>query len=79
MITYRKFIQSVLGKLSSDISSFCFEDPDDLETEVLQEPSSTNPDGSLSRVVNDVWISEKEAAKETEYVVLSFPFQSQGL
>ncbi|XP_076409408.1 serine/threonine-protein kinase Nek1 isoform X5 [Peromyscus maniculatus bairdii] len=42
------------------------EDPDDLETEVLQEPSSTNPDGSLSRVVNDVWISEKEAAKETE-------------
>lgn len=42
------------------------EDPDDLETEVLQEPSSTNPDGSLSRVVNDVWISEKEAVKETE-------------
>ncbi|XP_059100843.1 serine/threonine-protein kinase Nek1 isoform X2 [Peromyscus eremicus] len=42
------------------------EDPDDLETEVLQEPSSTTPDGSLSRVVNDVWISEKEAAKETE-------------
>ncbi|XP_028736880.1 serine/threonine-protein kinase Nek1 isoform X4 [Peromyscus leucopus] len=42
------------------------EDPEDLETEVLQEPSSTNPDGSLSRVVNDVWISEKEAAKETE-------------
>ncbi|XP_052608303.1 serine/threonine-protein kinase Nek1 isoform X4 [Peromyscus californicus insignis] len=42
------------------------EDPDDLETEVLQEPSSTDPDGSLSHVVNDVWISEKEAAKETE-------------
>lgn len=42
------------------------EEPDDLETEVLQEPSSTDTDGSLPRAVNDVWISEEEEAKETE-------------
>ncbi|XP_075842945.1 serine/threonine-protein kinase Nek1 isoform X13 [Microtus pennsylvanicus] len=42
------------------------EEPDDLETEVLQEPSSTDTDGSLPRAVNDVWISEEEAANETE-------------
>ncbi|CAO2612209.1 Serine/threonine-protein kinase Nek1 [Lemmus lemmus] len=42
------------------------EEPDDLETEVLQEPSSTDTDGSLPRVVNNVWISEEEEAKETE-------------
>ncbi|XP_041530508.1 serine/threonine-protein kinase Nek1-like isoform X1 [Microtus oregoni] len=41
-------------------------EPDDLETEVLQEPSSTDTDGSLPRAVNDVWISEEEEAKETE-------------
>ncbi|XP_055465107.1 serine/threonine-protein kinase Nek1-like, partial [Psammomys obesus] len=40
------------------------EEPDDLETEVLQAPSSTNTEGSLPCVVNDVWTSE-EAAKET--------------
>ncbi|XP_029387714.1 serine/threonine-protein kinase Nek1 isoform X1 [Mus pahari] len=42
------------------------EEPDDLETEVLQEPSSTHTDGSLPPVVKDVWTREKEAAKETE-------------
>ncbi|XP_013209548.1 serine/threonine-protein kinase Nek1, partial [Microtus ochrogaster] len=42
------------------------EEPDDLETEVLQEPSSTDTDGSLPHAVNDVWISEEEEAKETE-------------
>ncbi|XP_050017772.1 serine/threonine-protein kinase Nek1 isoform X2 [Alexandromys fortis] len=42
------------------------EEPDDLETEVLQEPSSTDTDGSLPRAINDVWISEEEEAKETE-------------
>lgn len=42
------------------------EEPDDLETEVLQEPSSTDKDGSLPHVVNDVWLSEEEEAKETE-------------
>ncbi|XP_041529672.1 serine/threonine-protein kinase Nek1 isoform X2 [Microtus oregoni] len=42
------------------------EEPDDLETEVLQEPSSTDTDGSLPPAVNDVWISEEEEAKETE-------------
>ncbi|XP_055465105.1 serine/threonine-protein kinase Nek1-like, partial [Psammomys obesus] len=41
------------------------EEPDDLETEVLQAPSSTNTEGSLPCVVNDVWTSE-EAAKETD-------------
>lgn len=42
------------------------EEPDELETEVLQERSSTDTDGSLPCVVNDVWISEEEEAKETE-------------
>ncbi|XP_075831298.1 LOW QUALITY PROTEIN: serine/threonine-protein kinase Nek1-like [Microtus pennsylvanicus] len=42
------------------------EEPDDLETEILQEPSSTDTDGSLPRAFNDVWISEEEEAKETE-------------
>ncbi|KAL6036298.1 hypothetical protein STEG23_024034, partial [Scotinomys teguina] len=42
------------------------EEPDDLDTQVLQESSSTNTDGSLPCAVNDVWISEEEAAKETE-------------
>ncbi|XP_038182636.1 serine/threonine-protein kinase Nek1 isoform X9 [Arvicola amphibius] len=41
-------------------------EPDDLETEVLQEPSSTDTDGSLPRAVNDVWTSGEEEAKETE-------------
>ncbi|ERE92373.1 serine/threonine-protein kinase Nek1-like protein [Cricetulus griseus] len=47
------------------ISEENVEEPDDLETEVLQEPSSTDTDGSLPCVVNDVWIGEEEA-KETE-------------
>ncbi|KAL1772938.1 serine serine/threonine-protein kinase Nek1 [Sigmodon hispidus] len=42
------------------------EEPDDLEAEVLQEPCRTIPDGSSPCVVNDVWTSEEEAAKETE-------------
>lgn len=49
-----------------------------METEVLQEPSSTDTEGSLPRVVNDVWLSEEEEeAKETGYVVFFFTFQSQ--
>ncbi|KAM5264316.1 serine/threonine-protein kinase Nek1 [Ctenodactylus gundi] len=40
------------------------EEPDDLETEVLQEPSGKNIDGSLPCVVTDVWISEEEETKE---------------
>ncbi|XP_040598185.1 serine/threonine-protein kinase Nek1 isoform X3 [Mesocricetus auratus] len=41
------------------------EEPDDLETEVLQEPSSTDTDGSLPCAANDVWVNEEEAT-ETE-------------
>lgn len=75
----QKVSQSILSKLYSDISWSCFAEPDDLETEVLQEPSSTDKDGSLPRVVNDVWLSEEEEAKETEYVVFFCTFQSQVL
>uniref|UniRef100_A0A2K5VJ92 non-specific serine/threonine protein kinase n=1 Tax=Macaca fascicularis TaxID=9541 RepID=A0A2K5VJ92_MACFA len=42
------------------------EEPDDLETEVLQEPSGTNKDESLPCTVTDVWISEEKEAKETQ-------------
>ncbi|XP_071466635.1 serine/threonine-protein kinase Nek1 isoform X7 [Marmota flaviventris] len=41
------------------------EEPD-LETEVLQEPSRQNKDGSLSCIVTDVWISEEKETKETK-------------
>uniref|UniRef100_A0A2I3MC24 non-specific serine/threonine protein kinase n=1 Tax=Papio anubis TaxID=9555 RepID=A0A2I3MC24_PAPAN len=42
------------------------EEPDDLETEVLQEPSGTNKDESLPCTVTDVWISEEKEAKEAQ-------------
>ncbi|EHB06832.1 Serine/threonine-protein kinase Nek1 [Heterocephalus glaber] len=42
------------------------EEPDDLETEVLQEPSRKNKDGSLSSIVTDVWVSEEKETKETD-------------
>nr|XP_007998434.2 serine/threonine-protein kinase Nek1 isoform X5 [Chlorocebus sabaeus] len=42
------------------------EEPDDLETEVLQEPSETNKDESLPCTVTDVWISEEKETKETQ-------------
>ncbi|XP_011823193.1 PREDICTED: serine/threonine-protein kinase Nek1 isoform X5 [Mandrillus leucophaeus] len=42
------------------------EEPDDLETEVLQEPSGTNKDENLPCTVTDVWISEEKEAKETQ-------------
>uniref|UniRef100_A0A2K5NKR4 non-specific serine/threonine protein kinase n=1 Tax=Cercocebus atys TaxID=9531 RepID=A0A2K5NKR4_CERAT len=42
------------------------EEPDDLETEVLQEPSGTNKDESLPCTVTNVWISEEKEAKETQ-------------
>ncbi|XP_041530139.1 serine/threonine-protein kinase Nek1-like [Microtus oregoni] len=55
-----------LDEVTLHTSFSASEKPDDLETEVLQEPSSTDTDGSLPRAVNDVWISEEEEAKETE-------------
>ncbi|ELV14104.1 Serine/threonine-protein kinase Nek1, partial [Tupaia chinensis] len=42
------------------------EESDDLETEVLQEPSGINKDESLPCVITDVWIREEEETKETE-------------
>ncbi|XP_039732265.1 serine/threonine-protein kinase Nek1 isoform X6 [Pteropus medius] len=42
------------------------EERDDLETEVLQESSGANKDGSLPRTVMDVWISEIKETKETK-------------
>ncbi|KAF5923482.1 hypothetical protein HPG69_006653 [Diceros bicornis minor] len=43
------------------------DEPDDLETEVLQEPSGVNKDGSLPCTIIDVWISEIKETKEMEY------------
>ncbi|XP_058525985.1 serine/threonine-protein kinase Nek1 isoform X1 [Ochotona princeps] len=42
------------------------EEPDDLETEVLQEPSMTEKDESLPCAVTDVWVTEKKETKEAE-------------
>ncbi|XP_011358580.1 serine/threonine-protein kinase Nek1 isoform X2 [Pteropus vampyrus] len=42
------------------------EERDDLETEVLQESSGANKDGSLPCTVMDVWISEIKETKETK-------------
>uniref|UniRef100_A0A2K6TFQ8 non-specific serine/threonine protein kinase n=1 Tax=Saimiri boliviensis boliviensis TaxID=39432 RepID=A0A2K6TFQ8_SAIBB len=42
------------------------EEPDDLETEILQEPSGTHEDESLPRAVTDVWISEGNKTEETQ-------------
>ncbi|XP_075420367.1 serine/threonine-protein kinase Nek1 isoform X4 [Tenrec ecaudatus] len=41
------------------------DEPDDLETEVLQELSGINKDSSLPGAITDVWVEKKEA-KETE-------------
>ncbi|KAM5309382.1 serine/threonine-protein kinase Nek1 isoform 3-T4 [Glossophaga mutica] len=42
-------------------------EPDDLETEVLREPSEANRDGGSPCPVTDVWVSEIKEAKETEF------------
>ncbi|XP_075866850.1 serine/threonine-protein kinase Nek1 isoform X11 [Microcebus murinus] len=42
------------------------EEPDDLETEILQEPSGTNRNESLPCTVTDVWTSEEKETKDTE-------------
>lgn len=53
-------------EVSPPMSEGNVEEPDDLETEVLQEPSSTHTDGSLPPVLSDVWTRETEAAKEAK-------------
>ncbi|EHB07522.1 Serine/threonine-protein kinase Nek1 [Heterocephalus glaber] len=42
------------------------EEPDDLEAEILQEPSKKNKDESLSSIVTNVWVSEEKETKETD-------------
>ncbi|XP_078222394.1 serine/threonine-protein kinase Nek1 isoform X10 [Callithrix jacchus] len=41
-------------------------EPDDLETEILQEPIGTNKDESLPCTITDVWISKENETKETQ-------------
>ncbi|GAB1293181.1 Nek1 protein [Apodemus speciosus] len=53
-------------EVSPPMSEGNVEEPDDLETEVLQEPSSTHTDGSLPPVLTGVWTREKEAAQEAK-------------
>lgn len=55
--------------LETCLICFCFSEPDDLETEVLQESSEASKDGSLPCTVTDVWISEIKATKESKYVI----------
>nr|KAF6347070.1 NIMA related kinase 1 [Pipistrellus kuhlii] len=42
------------------------DEPDDLETEVLEEPCGTKKDDGLPFPVTDVWTSENKETKETE-------------
>ncbi|XP_024851806.1 serine/threonine-protein kinase Nek1 isoform X4 [Bos taurus] len=42
------------------------EEPDDLEAEVLQEPSGADRDGGLPQPVLDMWVTEREGAEEVE-------------
>ncbi|XP_040083308.1 serine/threonine-protein kinase Nek1 isoform X1 [Oryx dammah] len=42
------------------------EEPDDLEAEVLQEPSGADRDGGLPQPVLDMWVTEREGAEEAE-------------
>uniref|UniRef100_A0A6I8NVD4 non-specific serine/threonine protein kinase n=1 Tax=Ornithorhynchus anatinus TaxID=9258 RepID=A0A6I8NVD4_ORNAN len=42
--------------------------PDDLETEIVDEPSKTKNNDKQPSTVIDVWVKEKEGAKEIEYV-----------
>lgn len=53
------------AKVSLAVSEGDVEEPDDLETEVLQEPSDKPSDGSLPPVVSEVWTREGETAKAT--------------
>ncbi|XP_040083613.1 serine/threonine-protein kinase Nek1 isoform X7 [Oryx dammah] len=41
-------------------------EPDDLEAEVLQEPSGADRDGGLPQPVLDMWVTEREGAEEAE-------------
>ncbi|XP_042099498.1 serine/threonine-protein kinase Nek1 isoform X17 [Ovis aries] len=41
-------------------------EPDDLEAEVLQEPSGADRDGGLPQPVLDMWVTEREGAEEVE-------------
>ncbi|XP_060040286.1 serine/threonine-protein kinase Nek1 isoform X2 [Erinaceus europaeus] len=57
-----------VNELSSQISlqpDGNLDEPDDLETEILQEPSRTNKNDSLPCFV-DVWINEVKETQETE-------------
>uniref|UniRef100_A0A8C5L930 non-specific serine/threonine protein kinase n=1 Tax=Jaculus jaculus TaxID=51337 RepID=A0A8C5L930_JACJA len=58
-----------LNEPSPQVTIANVEDSDTLETEVLQEPSRKNTDGSLPCIVTDVWINEEKETKETELEV----------
>lgn len=53
-------------------------EPDDLETEILEEPCGTKKDDGLPFPVTDVWISENKETKETEYVTSFFLYIKPG-
>lgn len=57
------------AKVSPAMSEGNVEEPDDLETEVLQEPSAIPSDGSLPPVVNEVWTRAKATGLEDSIAV----------
>lgn len=57
------------AKVSPAMSEGNVEEPDDLETEVLQEPNAIPSDGSLPPVVNEVWTRAKATGLEDSIAV----------
>uniref|UniRef100_A0A6I8NHB1 non-specific serine/threonine protein kinase n=1 Tax=Ornithorhynchus anatinus TaxID=9258 RepID=A0A6I8NHB1_ORNAN len=59
---------SEMGSNIPFMNFFLLAEPDDLETEIVDEPSKTKNNDKQPSTVIDVWVKEKEGAKEIEYV-----------
>ncbi|XP_077000581.1 serine/threonine-protein kinase Nek1 isoform X3 [Tamandua tetradactyla] len=55
------------------------DESDDLETEVLQEPSGMNKDGTLPyTIITDVWISKEKETEKTDSLEDKIPIEQDG-
>lgn len=82
MIIYKRFTLFSLSGFCFEtcfLPCFCLAEPDDLEAEVLQEPSGADRDGGLPQPVLDMWVTEREGAEEVEYVTSSLVFHTCSL
>ena len=78
MIIYRRCIVFTKWFLPQDMFLLCvsFAEPDDLEMEVLQEPSRADRDSHPPCSAVTVWMSDGKDAGEVEYVPSSLAFQN---